>query len=347
LLSLEHDGWADRLKLRWANVEGNTAVEFKIYQFRDGLPFERQYMTDLATVSAGGVSPFAISIVHLSGWVTMTGVDAEGHESAPAEPMYVGWRYYGKLDVNGRGDVFVVDRSVQRIDGRDVVHPVPLRAARGYWPATAVAAGRNNDLFVLSRDNAGVCVFGPDGRQKALFGTKGAADGQLDQPSDIDLDADGNVYIADTNNNRIAVFGADGAFITNAGAAQLEKPVAVEVDGGGNLYIIQSQKPGVIKIPKTAAGYGEPEAFAETQGQPFDVTSDASGRIYIAQNAEPALLVIGADGNGITTLAAWKGQNLKGVAGLAYDRRGVLVGSIRNWGVIVRMPVNQLVPAPE
>jgi DNA-binding beta-propeller fold protein YncE len=227
------------------------------------------------------------------------------------------------------------------------VHPVPLRSARGYWPATAVAVGPEDRLLVLSRDNAGVCVFGLDGRQTALFGTKGAGNGQLDQPSDLDLDAAGNVYVADTNNNRIVVFGWEGTFVANAGAGAIEKPVAIEVDGGGNLYVIQSQKPGLVKIPKTGDGYGEPVAFAETPAQPWDVTSDANGRIYIAQDAEPGLLVVAADGSTLASVSAWGNRNLRGLSGLAFDRRGVLVCSMRNLGVIFRVPVNELVAIPE
>jgi DNA-binding beta-propeller fold protein YncE len=294
-------------------------------------------MSELATVNAEG--PYAMSIVHLNGWVTMTGIDAAGSESAPAEPVYVGWRYFGRLDVNSRGDVFAADSTVQRIDGAGVVHPVPLRSAGGYWPATAVAVGSKDELLVLSRDSAGVCVFGLDGREQACFGTKGAGDGQLDQPSDLDLDAAGNVYVADTNNNRIVVFGPDGAFVANAGAGKIEKPVAVEVDGSGNLY--------VIKIPKAADGYGEPVAFVETQAQPWDVTSDASGRIYIAQDAEPGLLVVGADGGTLAAPSKWGEQNLRGLSGLAFDRRGVLVCSMRNLGVVFRVPLDELVKAPQ
>jgi hypothetical protein len=345
ILGVVNDGWCDRLKLSWVNVEGNTAVQFRIYQALDGLPFQRRYMTELATVNAQG--PFAMSVVHLNGWVTMTGVDAAGNESAPAEPVYVGWRYFGKLDVNARGDVFVGDGTVERIDGADVVHPVPLRSARGYWPATAVAAGPEDRLLVLSRDSAGVCVFEPDGRQMALFGAKGAGDGQLDQPSDLDLDASGNVYIADTNNNRIVVFGPDGTFVANAGAGKIEKPVAVEVDGSGNLYIIQSQKPGLVKIPKAGNGYGDPVAFAQTQGQPWDVTSDANGRIYVAQDAEPGLLIFAADGSALASVSAWNSRNLRGISGLAFDRRGLLVCSMHNLGVIFRVPVNELVAIPQ
>jgi len=85
------------------------------------------------------------------------------------------------------------------------------------------------------------------------MGSKGNGDGQLEQVKDIDLDKDGNIYAADSGNNRIAIFALDGKFIANAGAGKIEKPLLVEVDTAGNIYVIQQGKPDCSKsqrIPK-------------------------------------------------------------------------------------------------
>ena len=39
------------------------------------------------------------------------------------------------------------------------------------------------------------------------FGGKGSEDGQLTSPHSIDIDKEGNVYVTDTGNDRIQVFG--------------------------------------------------------------------------------------------------------------------------------------------
>jgi hypothetical protein len=337
---LETDGWCDRFKLRWNDVAKNTAVKFRIYTMLDGLPFTRTSMHEVATV--GAETAFALSAFHLSGWLTMTGIDEAGHESAPAPPVYVGQRCLRKLAVNSQGEVFTADWALQRIDASGMVRLFTARSGRGAWPATAIAIGPQDEVVALSQDAAGVCVFGLDGRRKALFGAPGSQDGQLKKPSDVACDAAGSVYVADTDNDRIAVFKATGEFVVNVGAGKLARPVGVAVGPQGDLYVIQDKKPGLVKIPKTGGAYGEPVPLAESTLAPLDVVCDGAGRIYVTQNADPGLTVLDADGKTVATLAKWGEESLRGLPALAFDRRGVLVCSRGDRGGILRIPVSEI-----
>jgi DNA-binding beta-propeller fold protein YncE len=50
------------------------------------------------------------------------------------------------------------------------------------------------------------------------WGTEGSGDGQFRDPIGVATDADGSVYVADTdNNNRIQKFTSNGAFLTEWG----------------------------------------------------------------------------------------------------------------------------------
>ncbi len=50
------------------------------------------------------------------------------------------------------------------------------------------------------------------------WGSNGAGDGQFSGPHGIEVDTEGNVYVADTGNNRIQKFTSDGVFLIKWGS---------------------------------------------------------------------------------------------------------------------------------
>src|SRR3989304_4859767 len=71
------------------------------------------------------------------------------------------------------------------------------------------------------------------------FGTLGSGDGQFHDPSGVAVDSGGNIYVADTVNNRIQKFDSNGNFLLSFGSfgsgdGQFNSPFGVEVDSGGN-----------------------------------------------------------------------------------------------------------------
>jgi tripartite motif-containing protein 71 len=74
------------------------------------------------------------------------------------------------------------------------------------------------------------------------IGSAGSGDGQFDSPSGVDVDGDGNLYVADTSNHRVQKLAADGTFLTKwgsrgAGIGEFDAPHCVTVDGEGNVYV--------------------------------------------------------------------------------------------------------------
>ncbi len=128
----------------------------------------------------------------------------------------------------------------------------------------------------------------------------------LNDASGVFLDGDGNLYIADTMNNRVRKVDASGAITTVAGGgtaspgnggpateASLNAPVAVFADGSDNLYIAESSKIRKVDSSGTIStiagggsfgniGDGGPaiRAFLNPSG----IYVDDSGNLYIADN---------------------------------------------------------------
>jgi len=72
-------------------------------------------------------------------------------------------------------------------------------------------------------------------------GIAGSGNGQLDIPAAIAIDASGNVYVADYNNERMQKFDGNGTFLAQWGSpgygdGQFVSPTVVAVGASGNVY---------------------------------------------------------------------------------------------------------------
>ncbi len=214
----------------------------------------------------------------------------------------------------------------------------PATAAQLWKPAGIVVDGSGN-LYIADRDNRRIRKIDTSGTMSTVAGTEDYGDGgpavqaRLDFPRGVAVDGSGNVYIADTANQRIrkmdaatgnfatitgdgtAGFGGDGG---PAVAAQLSDPRDVAVDGLGNIYIADSSNDRIRKVDAatgdigTVAGTGEygfsgdgGPATAAQLGSPSGVAVDAAGNLYIADTWNSRIRKV--DTAGIITTVAGKG----------------------------------------
>ena len=186
---------------------------------------------------------------------------------------------------------------------------VALDSARTLYIADTL----NNRIRKVDASGTIITVAGSGGfirSDSAGFSGDGgpATSAQLFEPHGVALDGAGNLYIADTGNNRIRKVDASGTITTAAGtgphgfsgdggpatSAQLFEPHGVALDGAGNLYIADTGNNRIRKVDAsgtitTAAGTG-PHGFSGDDGPatsaqlnlPAGVALDGVGNLYIA-----------------------------------------------------------------
>jgi sugar lactone lactonase YvrE len=183
-----------------------------------------------------------------------------------------------------------------------------------------------------------------------------ATNATLRSPSGVALDASGNLYFADTFNNRIRKvdangiistvagrngvgFSGDGGFATNA---SLSQPHGLAFDALGNLHVADTVNYRVRKVDtngiiSTVAGHGFPgysgdggPATSANLDAPEGVAFDALGELYIADfrdnrirkvNAKGIISTVAGNGNpGYSgDDAASTNASLSGPYGVAFD----------------------------
>lgn len=207
----------------------------------------------------------------------------------------------------------------------------PATSAQLAWPA-GLAADASGNVYIAENANHRIRRVSRDGTITTAAGTGSAGDSgdggpainaQLNYPVGVAVDTSGNLYIADTGNNRIRKVSADGVMSTVAAGFQHTEGVAV--DAVGNIYVTDymigeapcddCDQPFIGRVVRvtptgivdaiagggTDQGDGGPATSALLQ-TPRGIAVDASGNLFISDTVNNRVRMI-SPGGVITTLA--------------------------------------------
>ena len=241
--------------------------------------------------------------------------------------------------VDAAGDIFIADSGnnvVRKVDlSTGVISTVAGNGTSGYsGDGGAATSAQLNDPTGIAVDAAGDLVIADSGNNvirevdsagaistvagsyalgSGYSGDGGAAtSAQLSYPTDVAVDAAGDLFIADTCNNVVREVDSAGVISTVAGnyalgsgysgdggaatSAQLSYPTGVAVDAVGNLYIADTGNSVVREIDSAGAistvagngvsGYGgDGGAASDAQlNNPGGMAVDGMGNLFIADS---------------------------------------------------------------
>jgi sugar lactone lactonase YvrE len=122
------------------------------------------------------------------------------------------------------------------------------------------------------------------------FGSHGSGPGQFAEPVGLAVDSSGNVWVADTENNRIEEFNDKGEYLSQfgtkgSGNGQLNLPKSIAITASGNLWVTDSGNDRVEEFNEKGEYLAKFGSEGTAKGQfeePFGIAIAADGHIWVS-----------------------------------------------------------------
>ena len=151
--------------------------------------------------------------------------------------------------------------------------------ADGQFYSPSVVAIKGDLLYVCESNNNRVQKFSISRRSYiSKFGTGGQGDGQFSTPFGICIDPEGNVFIADCNNNRIQVFRDNDSFAYSFPSQKNPRGLAFDLQGHLHVAVYGSNCINVYTPEGNAI-----TSYGSGISSPAGIAIDAEGYIAISQ----------------------------------------------------------------
>jgi len=196
------------------------------------------------------------------------------------------------------GNIVVVEPHYQRVN-----HFSPEGKLVSQWGKSGTNAGEltlprsvavnsHGDIFVPEYTRGAERVQGFSGKEKRpvmLIGHAGSGPSEFNRAEGLGIDRQDRIYVADSCNHRIQVFGPDGKWLRTYGGpgtnpGEMSYPYDVRVDADGRQFICEFGNSRVQifdENDKLLEVLGQPGAAAGEFSNPWGITLDSHGNLYV------------------------------------------------------------------
>lgn len=180
-------------------------------------------------------------------------------------------------------------------------------------------------VYVADTANSRIQYFDADGNYLGQFGSLGTGSGQFNRPRGIAASSDGNLWIADTNNNRVEKYTPAGVRVSGIGGSGVfDHPSGIAESADGRyLYVSNAGSSSEIAVmdisgpvPLRAGSIQDVTSSTDHLNLPLDIALDASGNLWVADSENHRLVKFDSSGRYVlhATLTGTRAVSPWGVA---------------------------------
>jgi hypothetical protein len=240
----------------------------------------------------------------------------------------------GGVGIDQSGNLYISSGTSTGVVYQSVSGGVPVSFATGFINPAQVAVDGAGNVYVADSGNNRIATVTSTGGAATAFlgGTFGltstsatpntVTSTSLINPTGVAADQSGNIYIADTGNNRVieVVTSVARAATQNVllNFSGLSAPRGLAVDAAGDVFVADSGNARIVEL--SAAGVQSTVSISPSLSNPVAVAVDAAGDLYIADSGNQNVDLLAPGSATATSLLG----NTTGLAGLAIDPAGNL-----------------------
>ncbi|MDB5152728.1 MAG: hypothetical protein JWR54_1479 [Mucilaginibacter sp.] len=363
-------------------INKKTTKDMKRYIYNKTLMATLITALIFSACSKNNVGPAAPKAIQTSGVVsTLAGSGQSG--SVNGSGTAAAFNYPNGIALDATGNVYVADQGnnqIRKITPAGTVTTLSGSLAPGssntsaigvtasFNGPTGVAVDAAGNVYVADFGNNLIRKIAPTGAVTTFAGNSKAGANNatgtaatFNGPAGLAIDAAGNIYVADFNNNLIRKITSLGVATTFAGsgaagsangsgiAASFNGPRGVAVDASGNLYVADANNNQIRKITAngdvtTLAGNGAKgnasgASTAASFYYPSGVAVDVNGNVYVAdalnnlvRKVSPAGDVTSVAGSGFLSLTT----PFNAPVSIAVDVTGTVLYVANDYGNLIQ-----------
>lgn len=238
------------------------------------------------------------------------------------------------------GSVFVVDMTarIQRFSP-DGEFETSWRMPE--WEAgkpTGIAVDASGRVLVADTHYHRVIIYDRNGRELGRFGSGGEGEGEFIYPTDVAVDAGGDLYVSEYGgNDRVSRFSPQFEYLGSfggqgAGDAALLRPQSLALDADGTLWVADAVHHRICRFSRTGELLSCFGSAGRAPGQlqyPYDIAICPDGTLLVCEFGNNRLQRFDREGRCLET---WGGPGRE--PGQLLDAWGVAVGKDRRVYVV-------------